>query len=396
MKIRAFLTHKKAEQFQDCQDRFCVNPDTKSVAVSDGMSQSIFQKIWAEILVQEYTDNTMWDPFQETNQETIKNKLSKIWYERAYNRVHEMQEEGLSTLRAENSLAVGLSAGATLAGVRFDGNSWIGEVMGDSCIIEIKETSITRICTSQEGEAFDNHPDYFDSNPKKQGKGVPKQFAGKLQQGMTLLIVSDPFSDFLFEKKKAGEESEYVKELLAIDSHETFEKIVTKWRANYGMHNDDSTLLIIEPDNSTEWTILSTDNIKQLIEAEGEVKASTTEVPLKSFHSQTSATSEEMGETVEETHNLQVDLSDARKRCEEIEKEYKNLEEENNKLKEECISLRQEKEKWQSHKANKSDILIFYRCTQKKSLVILTGKKHNKEIEKFINLLCDKFDFYKK
>lgn len=367
MKIRAFLTHKKAEQFQDCQDRFFVNSDTKSVAVSDGMSQSIFQKIWAEILVQAYTNNNVidkWCPSQETNQETIKTKLSTIWQERVHNRVLEMQEEGLSTLRAENSLAVGLSAGATLAGVRFDGNKWIGEVMGDSCIIEIKETSITHIYTSQEVEAFDNHPDYFDSNPTKQGKGVPKQFDGELQQGMTLLIVSDPFSDFLFEKKKAGKEFEYVKELLAIDSHETFEKIVTKWRTNYGMHNDDSTLLIIEPDNSTEWTILSIDNINQLIETE--VKASTTEVPLKSLYSQSSATSKEMAETIEETHNLQVNLSDARKRYEEIEKEYRNLEEENNKLKKECMFLRQEKEKWQSRKADKSDILNFYYCTQKK------------------------------
>ena len=50
MDIRAFITHKKAETFSDCQDRFSINSDTKSVAVSDGMSQSFFQKIWAEIL----------------------------------------------------------------------------------------------------------------------------------------------------------------------------------------------------------------------------------------------------------------------------------------------------------------------------------------------------------
>lgn len=404
MKIRAFITHKKVEQFQDCQDRFCVNSDTKSVAVSDGMSQSIFQKIWAEILVDAYTNNSgmdKWCPSQESNQETIKTKLTPAWKERVHNRILEMQKEGQNTLRAENSLAVGLSAGATLAGVRFDNNKWIGEVMGDSCIIEISGTNIAHIYTSQEVEAFDNHPDYFDSNPTRQGKGTPKQFDGELQQGMALLIVSDPFSDFLFEKQKTGKESEYVKELLAIDSHETFENTVTKWRADYGMHNDDSTLLIIEPDNSTEWTILS-DDINQLIETD--VKASTAEVPHNPFPSlgSGSATSEKMEETVEETNNLLVNLSDARKRCEEIEKEYKDLEEEYNKLKEECMTLREEQKEWkewQNRKAKKSDIfniLNSYYSTQKKFSPLGTRKKHNKEIEKIITFLCSKFDFYKK
>ena len=52
MKIRAFITHKKAEHFNDCQDRFSINADTKSVALSDGMSQSWQQKIWAQLLVE--------------------------------------------------------------------------------------------------------------------------------------------------------------------------------------------------------------------------------------------------------------------------------------------------------------------------------------------------------
>ena len=51
MRIKAFITHKDKERFSDCQDRFRVNKDTKSIALADGMSQSIFQKIWAQLLV---------------------------------------------------------------------------------------------------------------------------------------------------------------------------------------------------------------------------------------------------------------------------------------------------------------------------------------------------------
>ena len=127
MKIRAFITHKKAEHFQDCQDRFSVNRDTKSVAVSDGMSQSIFQKIWAEILVDAYTKSREWTPSNESDHSTVKTILSSTWKNRVKERLNEMQKEGRNTTRTENSLALGGSAGATIVGVRFEGNKWYGD-----------------------------------------------------------------------------------------------------------------------------------------------------------------------------------------------------------------------------------------------------------------------------
>ncbi len=63
------------------------------------------------------------------------------------------------------------------------------------------------------------------------------------------------------------------------------------------------------------------------------------------------------------------------------------------------MTLRDEKRKWQDRKANKSDIfniLNSYYSTQKKFPPLGTRKKHNKEIEKIIAFLCNKFDFYKK
>lgn len=268
MKIRAFITHKKAEHFQDCQDRFSVNRDTKSVAVSDGMSQSIFQKIWAEILVDAYTKSREWTPSNESDHSTVKTILSSIWKNRVKERLNEMQKEGRNTTRTENSLALGGSAGATIVGVRFEGNKWNGDVLGDSCLIEVKDSKIVRFLSSQDGDGFDNHPDYYDSNPNRNGKGVPKAIDGELSSGMSLLLVSDPFSDFFMEQKKNDSESQFVEEILSVKSHEDFETLVSKWRAAYGMHNDDSTLLIIEPDGSDDLNFLpeDLDKIEDLIE----------------------------------------------------------------------------------------------------------------------------------
>lgn len=158
------------------------------------------------------------------------------------------------------------------------------------------------------------------------------------------------------------------------------------------MHNDDSTLLIIEPDNSTEWTILSEDNINQLIDKETETTA--TQALPNPFHPQTVSLPTET--VKEENHNLQINLSDAQKRCAEAEEDYKRLEEENKKLREECQALRKEKEQWQSRLVDESYICKFCFPKYEKFHLWVSPRKYKKIVKGLIDLLCDKFDFYKK
>lgn len=56
MKVKAFITHKKAEKYSDCQDSFAVNGENKAIAVSDGISQTIFSGIWSEILTDAFVE----------------------------------------------------------------------------------------------------------------------------------------------------------------------------------------------------------------------------------------------------------------------------------------------------------------------------------------------------
>ncbi|WP_027455446.1 hypothetical protein [Xylanibacter brevis] len=266
MRIKAFITHKKAELFSDCQDRFRVNEDTKSIAVSDGMSQSWQQKIWANLLVETYTESKDWTP----NSDSIK-PLCSQWREDVVNLIQQLKETGAPEniiYRNERNLAEGKSAGATFVGIRFNGNEWSGSVLGDSCLIEW-DGKDAAIFTSQEVEAFDSHPDYFDSNPLNDGKGAPKEIQGILSGSNVLFLVSDPFSDFLFEHNKQGDVAVYMQKLLELSSHEEFETLVDEWR-KAGMHNDDTTLVIIEPDDSDEFLIEINkyDDINKLIDEE--------------------------------------------------------------------------------------------------------------------------------
>ena len=266
MIVRAFITHKQAEQFSDCQDRFDVNIDTKSLAVSDGMGSTWQQKIWAQLLVETFTKRNNWLPTHES----IK-PLCKTWHQTVDSIIQNMKDTNAPAniiYRNERNLAEGRSAGATFVGIRINGNDWQGSVLGDSCLIEW-DGSIAKFYTSQDVEEFDSYPDYFDSDELKQGKGTPKDISGTLEKGGYLLLVSDPFSDFLFEHNKQGDVTMYMQQLLKLSSHDEFEILVDEWR-KAGMHNDDTTLVIVESDDSDEFSIDNDkyDDINKLIEGE--------------------------------------------------------------------------------------------------------------------------------
>lgn len=267
MIIRAFITHKKAEYFADCQDRFSVSKDTKSIAVSDGMGSTWQQKIWAQLLAESYTKDPEWIP----NIESVKN-LSPIWRKEVLAFIQKLIDENAPQniiIRNERSLAEGRSAGATFVGIRFSDYNWKGAVLGDSCLIEWDGRE-AKFNTSQDVDTFDSYPDYFDSDDTKDGRGEVKEISGELKDGSYLLLVSDPFSDFLLNHQKQGDISEYIDSLLHLSSHEEFEALVSDWR-DLGMHNDDTTLVIVGFDSSVDFSIPVMDNISELIQEEKEI-----------------------------------------------------------------------------------------------------------------------------
>lgn len=266
MKIKAFITHKISENFTDCQDRFGINPNTKAIAVSDGVSATWQQKIWAQLLVDTFVSYHFWTPSKETIE-----PLCNEWRERVIESIQSLKDTNAPEsiiYRNERNLIEGSSAGATFVGIRFNGKEWSGSVLGDSCLIEWNGHE-AKFHTSQDGESFDNFPDYFDSNVLKEGRGTPKSIGGTLANGDCLLLVSDPLSDFLLGKYNQGYGWQYIAQLLGIPSHEEFEDLVEKWRKE-GMHNDDTTLVVVDNDGLDDFTIVAADDINAFIGKEKE------------------------------------------------------------------------------------------------------------------------------
>lgn len=282
MKINAFITHKKAEHFIDCQDRFSVNIDTKSFAVSDGMGSTWQQKIWARLLAETFTNDNQWFP----NEDAIHN-LSQKWREEVQSFIEELQKQldspnCLETekkliqsqiFRNQRNLKERKSAGATLVGVRIlSDDKCNATVLGDSCLI-VWDGATAEFLTSQEGQEFDSYPDYFDSDPFKKGKGKVKEQEYCIGKYTCLLLVSDPFSEFLWSKNKEENIKVYIEELINVKSHEEFEILVSKWR-ELGMNNDDTTAIIVSLDKSKGLQKGVVDNIEDFISLEKQEKKS--------------------------------------------------------------------------------------------------------------------------
>lgn len=258
MKIRAFITHKAKEHITDCQDRFSVNTETKIVAISDGVSQSIFPDYWAELLVDHFCEfGTL------TEQERI--TLCAQWVQRVQNYILEEKEKGNNPWRTESNLNEGISAGATLCGVKFeDADKWYCNVIGDSSLITVDADYNIEILSSED-KNFDNEPDYLDSLPRKKGRGNFKTFFGTISDSKRLILVSDPFSDFFYKHKL--EAPQFIRQILDVKSHEEFTSLVDDWR-HLGMKGDDSTIIIVEWDNSSDLNVVAMDNIHEMIDKE--------------------------------------------------------------------------------------------------------------------------------
>ena len=173
MKIRAFITHKLRKHYSECQDRFCINSDNHAIAVSDGMSQSVFPDYWAEILSSFYAKNG-----HCTNED--RKELCNDWLKKVVDFISEEIHNGKNPWRLQNCIDAQNGAGATLCGIQFiDAEKWIGHVLGDTCIIEVDITGKEpiKILTSEK-KAFDSYPDYYESFPNKEGRGQIEEFKG--------------------------------------------------------------------------------------------------------------------------------------------------------------------------------------------------------------------------
>lgn len=257
MIIQAYIYHKRAEKYSDCQDYFGINIKNNRIAVSDGMSQSIYPQWWAEILVNAYLANGKIPSYPDELQ-----KFQKDWQDKVQGEILNREKHGKNPWRLINSYTEKSGAGATLCGLTWNENKWTCECIGDSSLILVRSDFSIEIKSSQEGE-YSNHPDYIDSFQK--GRGNVRYFNGSFNDLYTILLVTDPFSDLFYRHRLDSEFiSARINEIKALSDHNSYSELVEKWRDEFEMHNDDSTIIILTDFSTPELQPIHIDHLEKL------------------------------------------------------------------------------------------------------------------------------------
>jgi hypothetical protein len=80
-----------------------------------------------------------------------------------------------------------------------------------------------------------------------------------------MFVATDPFTE-LFQKHASDPEfiKQLTEQLRQLSTHESFVELVERWRTEYQMHNDDSTIVIINNFESQAFEILHEDSLAEL------------------------------------------------------------------------------------------------------------------------------------
>ena len=252
LKAKSFITHKKSETLDDCQDAWaaiCIpneeqyqEHNIERYAVADGATRSFYPKQWAELLVKNYCEATE-STLTEDNLEEWIYPIQKEWYEQVKKRVNEQNKYFLTNRFNRKESAV-----STCIGLEIDKSNeeWKALIIGDSCLFHRSDTEF-KSYPIEHSTDFTNRPDAFASFPKDNPIGCPKFIGDKAKPGDTFTLATDALAKWIVQHKEKGKLEEALTQLNALETDEQFYEFVDAARqaTEIPLDNDDVTLMLI-------------------------------------------------------------------------------------------------------------------------------------------------------
>jgi len=241
IKLSGYITQKEAEKISDCADNYAYSFSNHRFAISDGVTKSFFPKIWSRVLTDKFV------ALQGAADLSIADCQAE-WLQQVNKIVAALPEQMFYVHNAYNQRKSGL---ATLVTLRFDAKKWYAKALGDSFLFFVPKRKnrfkdwiylSSKYCSSApESIVFDNYPDYYSSRGEK--NGVEKEMNGKLEAGKFYLM-TDALAEWFIKEKEGA-----IKEIETWANQDVFEGRITDLRHKGLLHNDDSSILIIEIEN---------------------------------------------------------------------------------------------------------------------------------------------------
>lgn len=243
---KSFITHKKDESRDDCQDAWYQNENLGRYAVADGATRSFFPKEWADLLVEHFCESSGPYPTIE-NWKTWMGPIQEKWRTEV---VHRVKERPLFYL--VNSLNSKEPAISTFIGLEFDKvqGRWQAMIVGDSCLFHLNASRLKSYVIETPAD-FTSRPEVFASY-EKDNQFEPSFREGDAMDGDTFILATDALAKWILEYEALGRHEEVLRRLQQIESDNRFQEFVDSARTNeeHRLVNDDVTLMMISVESA--------------------------------------------------------------------------------------------------------------------------------------------------
>lgn len=279
---RSFITSKKGETIDGCQDAAAQNEAIGRYAIADGATLSFLPKHWAELLVQRFcrADEISLSLAEKNWAEWIE-PIQQEWLAWASKTVQETKTyllvDRLSKLEPALSTFIGFEFST-------DKSEWQALVIGDSCLFhesgsEFKSYPLEKL------EDFKYRPKSFASFQKDNPVGGdPDVVTGKVSAGDEFILATDALAKWIVQHRTADRLEEALNHLKQIENETQFNEFVDSARDSEDIRliNDDVTLMIISIEEC---------QTSEIGEMESETEAMETETEAAKFETETENTS---------------------------------------------------------------------------------------------------------
>lgn len=337
LKYSTFILPHIGDSYSQCADRFAIGKEKKCFAIADGVGESLFPYDWAELVCEDFIAHP--ELFCVDNKLIREKNLIDAWDKERQKRIENLTDT--ERFLYEMGLEKADFAACTFVGLCVNNKQWECQAIGDSYLFVLdSEFNIVESIASQEGQEFNNFPEYFASQAEKNHGNVVKAH-GSVENVAYFVLLTDAISDWFLKVDK-----ERRRDLLSMVDNEKFASFVNRERTIGNMKDDDTTAVIVEVvhDNSDLITIKEIYNtdIKSLIIKEERNETSTNSVDVCNVTEESeekdtivSAQCENESKLEEKIKNTECKIKILEDKLCSIEKELKDLEYEFKRLREE-------------------------------------------------------------
>lgn len=250
-----FQVPKDGATLEECEDAFSYDERKRLYAISDGATDSAFQKRWAKLLVEGFTS----EPPDLSSASTLDSSLEG-WLKALQFKWNESIDWEILPFHGYNKarLTGGL---ATFLGIYFASDKeWRGFSVGDCNLFHFREGKLYDSWTIRASNEFGNNPIAL-SSISQNYEGLLEYVhwtTGDYAARDIFLLTTDALAELLLKSYEKNPDfnkslSSYLDEMMNPNFDKSrFEKFIKKVRRKKHIRNDDVTLLVIQINESRE------------------------------------------------------------------------------------------------------------------------------------------------